>query len=225
MAARARRSATASAPRTEPNPSTLPLTFAPGLLSAAHRLPAHHAPAVESLRSSGAASAPLPSQLARCGPRGAAARGRAAVAVAFPAPTDLAHAPPRPVPPRFRCTSTRGRASTTRHAATLPARRRTPPQLRRPADPPHGSRAAPSLHSPPTPTASRSAPLERPSIASPGRSRGCSGGTFVSSCAARLALREPRGAAAAVPAGRDSRRARPPAAVGADHPHPLPRRS
>jgi len=43
-------------------------------------------------------------------------------------------------------------------------------------------------------------------------------------CAARLALREPRGAAA-VPAGRDSRRARPPAAVGADHPHPLPRRS
>ena len=77
-----------------------------------------------------------------------------------------------------------------RHATPLPARRRTPAQLRRPANPPHGSRAAPSLHSPPTPTASRSAPLERPSIASPGRSRGCSGGTFVSTV--RGSARPPR---------------------------------
>ena len=94
---------------------------------------------------------------------------------------------------------------------TAAARRRSLPRApltARPAHPPHESRApVPPFTS--HPTASRRAPLARPShpcIAS-GR-RGCSGGTLVSSCAARPTRRGPRGEAADASGGRA--RTRPP---------------
>ena len=153
-AARARRRATASAPRTEPEPSTLPLIFAPGILSAAHRSPAHHAPAVESLRSSGAALLPLCSLHSPAADHAEPLRGRPAVAVAFPRTRHL-----RPVP------LARSRdASAARHAEkrknrlrALPHRCGWPPLSatrpeQRPALPTLLTRAArPSLRSPPTP--------------------------------------------------------------------------
>ena len=154
-AARARRRATASAPRTEPEPSTLPLLIAPRLLSAAHRSPAHHAPAVKSLRSSGAAC--RPSALSTRSLRTTRSRPGGWWRWQSPFPRPLT-SPMHPlVPRRFRRTSTRGRPGSPRHATRRLAAARP---LNCAALPTLLARAArrPSI-SPPTPTASRSARL------------------------------------------------------------------
>jgi len=88
---------------------------------------------------------------------------------------------------------------------TAAAGRHSPPRAPNsgPPCPPYSRepRARPSVHLPPHSLSQRTARAHIPSIAS-GRSRRCSGGTLVSSCAARLARRGPRGAAAAASGGR-----------------------